>query len=148
MALCQWKYSLDLLESAGLLAAKPTSTPMDPDIKLNNDGDPTLPDITPYRCLICKLLYLTHSYPDIRSVICMLSQFLSKPTNIHLQAAHRVLRYIKVAPALDLYFSISSSLQLIGFTNSDWGACPSTRRYIMGFNFFLSSSLISWKCKK
>lgn len=92
---------------------------MEPIIKLDNEEDSILPDITQYSRLIGKLLYLTHSCYDISFVVCRLSQYPSKPTNTHLQAAHRVLRYIKVTSALALYFNSNSKLQLTGFTNLD-----------------------------
>lgn len=83
---------------------------MDLGIKLENDVDPILPDITQSMHLIGKLLYLTHSRSDIIScVISRLSLYFSKPTNTHMQAAHRVLRYIKVVPALGLFLKRNSN---------------------------------------
>lgn len=78
----------------------------------------------------------------------MLSQYLSKSINTYMQAATRVLRYIKNAPSLGLFFSTDSNLKFIGFTDSDWGACPTFRRSTTSFNVFLSTNLISRKYKK
>ncbi|GJS20350.1 retrovirus-related pol polyprotein from transposon TNT 1-94 [Tanacetum coccineum] len=47
------------------LDLKPSHIPIDPNIKLNDtDGDP-LPDAYFYRTLVCKLLYLTITRPDL-----------------------------------------------------------------------------------
>ncbi|CAM8989022.1 unnamed protein product [Rhodiola kirilowii] len=53
---------------------------------------------------------------------------MSVPTSDHLKAAHRLLRYIKGAPAQGLFFSSSSSLVMKAFCDADWAACPKTRR--------------------
>lgn len=84
ISLCQHKFSLDMLRTVGLLAAKRASTPMDIEIKLDNKIDPIMHDITEYIRLIGKLLYLTHSRPNIIFVVNKLSQYISKPTNTHL----------------------------------------------------------------
>lgn len=127
IALYQRKYSLDLLQDTGLLGCKPYATPMDPKLKLSKDVGTRLIDPSSYRRLIGRLLYLTHTSPDICFAVSRLSQFLEAPTDLHNQAAHRVLRYIKNAPGAGIFFPSDSVICLRGFTDSDWGACLDSR---------------------
>ncbi|GAU31202.1 hypothetical protein TSUD_210590 [Trifolium subterraneum] len=144
----QRKYCLDLLKDSGLLGSKPVVTPLDPAIKLHNDAGKLYEDISAYRRLIGRLLYLTNTRPDISFAIQQLSQFLSKPTMVHYNAACRVVRYLKHNPGRGLFFPRHFDLQLLGFTDADWARCIDTRRSTTGYCFFLGSSLVSWKAKK
>ncbi|XP_073219765.1 uncharacterized protein [Cicer arietinum] len=148
ISLCQRKYSLDLLEETGLLGSKPCSTPMDANLKLSISTGQPLSNATVFRKVIGQLLYLTNTRPDISFAIVRLSQFLSAPTDLHLQAAFRIVRFIKNNPGKGLFFPARSSFQIKGFCNFDWGACQDTRRSVTGFCFFLGDSLISWKSEK
>ncbi|XP_019459916.1 PREDICTED: uncharacterized protein LOC109359676 [Lupinus angustifolius] len=96
--LCQRKYIIKLLQETSLLGSKPSSTPMDSGTRLHSKSGSSHPNITAYRRLIGRLVYLTHIRLDIAYVVSHLSQFLSEPTIDHYKAGLRVLRYLKSAP--------------------------------------------------
>jgi hypothetical protein len=148
ITISQRKYCLDLLQDSGLLGSKPAITPLDPSIKLHQDSGQAYEDVSSYRRLIGKLLYLTNTRPDISFATQQLSQFLHKPTVTHYKAACRIVRYLKQSPGRGLMFPRNSEIQILGYSDADWAGCLDTRRSTSGYCFFLGSSLISWKAKK
>ncbi|XP_057723879.1 secreted RxLR effector protein 161-like [Arachis stenosperma] len=77
-----------------------------------------------------------------------LSQFIDYPTDIDMQAAYRVLKYLKGCSAVGLLFLADNDLTLTGFSDADWATCAEFHRSITGHCFYLGKSLISWKSKK
>ncbi|XP_019094528.1 PREDICTED: uncharacterized protein LOC109129936 [Camelina sativa] len=150
ISVCQRKYALDILASTGLLACKPCSVPMNPSVHFTKDMGTPLDSAraTSYRELIGGLLYLTITRPDITFAVNNLSQFLSCPADVHLQAAYQICHYLKGNPGQGLYYAANSEPCLNVFSNADWGNSPETRRSISGFCVYLGKSLISWKSKK
>jgi len=104
ISLSQRKYYLELLEDVDLTSCKPASTPLDPSTRLYQDGGSPYPDITAYRRLVGRLLYLTTTRPDISFATQQLKQFMSSPTETHYKDALRVLGYIKRSPSRGLFF--------------------------------------------
>ena len=121
---------------------------MDPKVQLNAHDGVILSNVSQYRRLIGRLLYLTLSPPDITFVVHKLGQFLAQPRLPHLQAVHHLLHYLKFTSGQGLFFSSSSSLQLNAFSDVDWDSYLDTRKSITGFYIFIGDSLVSWKAKK
>ena len=72
---------------------------------------------------------------------------MSHPTTTHLEAAKRVLRYIRGT----LHFGISFTpgpLTLTTFSDADWAGDPTDRRSTTGLLVFLGNNPISWSAKK
>jgi hypothetical protein len=148
ISISQKKYALEIFDDYGVLAAKPSLVPMESNQKLSRDSGDLIPDPTVYRRMIGKLVYLTITRPDISFSVQLLSQFMNSPRKPHLDAAYKVLKYIKSSPGQGIFFLANSSLQLKSFCDSDWANCPDSRRLVTGFCVFLGDSFISWKSKK
>ncbi|MDD0213413.1 hypothetical protein PSY81_23775, partial [Shigella flexneri] len=54
--------------------------------------------------LIGRLIYLSHTRPDIAYAVSVVSQFMHCPSEEHMDAVFRILRYLKRAPGKGLLF--------------------------------------------
>ena len=116
----QQKYITDLLKETKHTQCHPSETPIEVKHRLTlNDQDPKI-EITSYQKLIGKLLYLTHTRPDICYTVNVLSQFMHSPRNSHFQAANRVLRYLKGTPGLGITYRKTGKIDLVLYIDSDF----------------------------
>lgn len=74
---------------------KPTATPMNQKEKFCKENGAEKVDEELYRSMIGCLMYLTATRPNIVHVVSLLSRYMHCASEIHLQAAKRVVRYIK-----------------------------------------------------
>ena len=75
----QRKYTLDLLKKTSMLGCKLTSTHVDSKRKLRREEKRVLVDKGRYQRLVGRLIYLTHTGPDIGFTVSVLSQFMNHP---------------------------------------------------------------------
>lgn len=115
-----------------------------PNGSLLNDSDTSL-----YRTMVGKLLFAANTArPDLAFAASTLSRFIKEPHSNHLAAAKHVLRYVKGTLNLGLVFHQSTSMNLVGYCDSDWGADKNDRKSITGYVFMLAGAAITWKSKK
>lgn len=146
--LSQRKYILDLLHRHGMTDAKPVSTPMASTPKLMLHTGHSLAEPKAYRQLVGSLQYLAFTRPDVAYAVNRLSQYMHQPTDAHLQAAKRVLRYLAGTTDHGIFFSASNPLTLHAFSDADWAGDSddyvSTNAYVI----YLGKTPISWSAKK
>ena len=73
---------------------------------------------------------------------------MHQPCKLHMEAALRVVCYLKNAPGQGLFFSSNSDFRLRAYCDSNWAGCPITRRSTTGYCVFLGPSLISCRSKR
>ena len=144
----QRKYALDIVAECGLLGSKPVDTPMEQYHNLGRDNGPFYTEPAQYRRLVGRLVYLAITRPELNYPVHILAQFLHKPRQKHWDAAVRLVRYLKGLPGQGILLSATSDLALSAFSDSDWAACPLTRRSLTGYIVMMGNSLVSWKTKK
>ncbi|XP_019178164.1 PREDICTED: uncharacterized protein LOC109173391 [Ipomoea nil] len=148
MVLSQRKYTLDILGESGLHGCRPSNFPIEQNHRLRADSTGSLVDAAHYRRLVGRLLYLTVTRPDITYVVNTLSQFVAMPRQEHMDAAIRVLLYLKGAPGRGLLLPKEGSLTLTAYCDADWGGCLTTRRSCTGYYISLGGAPVSWRTKK
>ncbi|KAF5464172.1 hypothetical protein F2P56_014267 [Juglans regia] len=136
------------MNDSGHLGARIASFPMEQNLKLTNQDGALLFNPSAYRRLVGRLIYMTITLPDIVFAVNIFSQFMHAPCLPHMQAATRVLRYIKGSPGQGILFLSFNTLHVTAYTNLDWASCPTTRRSTTGYFIQLGTSPISWRTKK
>jgi len=146
--LSQHKFAKELLRDCGFSLKRSASTPLPINCKLLPNEGALLDDPTQYRALVGKLKFLTNTRPDLSFTVQTLSQFLQNPKTPHLQALLHTMAYVQGALTQGILLKGTPQLHLQAFSDSDWVACPSSRRSITGYLILLGSSPLSWKSKK
>ncbi|XP_050147468.1 uncharacterized protein LOC126622789 [Malus sylvestris] len=86
-----------------------------------------------YQRLAGRLIYLSHTRPDIAYAVSVVSQFMYLPSEAHMDAVTRILRYLKMAPGRCLFFSKNGHLNVEGYTDADWAGSITNRRSTSGY---------------
>ena len=152
--LSQKELLLECLELASLTDCNATQSPYDLSAPLHtakewelllSDSDKTL-----YQRLVGKLLYISNNTrPDLCCAVNMLASYVSKPTDLHMLALKKVLRYCKGTIDDGIVLGGPNPLQiLVGYSDADWAGDLDTRRSRTGYIFTLGPSCVTWQSKK
>ncbi|XP_026398952.1 uncharacterized protein LOC113294788 [Papaver somniferum] len=145
--LSQQKYIKDILVKNSMSESKPVAAPLTIKHDLHQTTS-VLADATQYRQMVGSLQYLIITRPDIAHAINLVSQFMHRPTIIHLQAIKRILRYLNDTLDYGIRLLANSTLNLYSFSNGYWDGCVHTRRSTTDYNIYFGANCISWCSNK
>jgi hypothetical protein len=106
-----------------------------------------------YQQLVGSLMHLMiGTRPDIANAVNIVSRFAANPSEAHMEAAKRILRYIKGTVDFKLHLQAAgtdSDLPLLtGYSDADWGGDLVERKSTSGYVFRLGNAAISWQSKR
>ncbi|EXB96864.1 hypothetical protein L484_016637 [Morus notabilis] len=127
---------------------KPSDTPMEPNSKLGETREGVPVHTGRYQRLVGKLIYLSHTRPDISFAVSMVSQFMHAPYEEHLEAIYKILRYLKGTPGKGLFFQKSDQRRIEVYTDADWAGSVTDKRSTSRYCTFLWGNLVTWRSKK
>jgi hypothetical protein len=144
----QAKYTKDIVRKFKMEDSKAMTKPMTTTTAPDVDEEGEYMDQKEYRSMIGSLLYLTATRPDIQFSVCLWDRFQASPGTLHRQAVKRIFRYLRHTPDFGLWYSASSSLALLGFSDADFAGCRLDKKSTTRTCQFLGSSLVSWSSRK
>ncbi|KAA0063166.1 Beta-galactosidase [Cucumis melo var. makuwa] len=148
ISVSQRKDTLDLLTETGMLGCRPADTPIEFNCKLGNSDDQVPVDKEQYQRLVGKLIYLSHTRPDISFAVSVVSQFMQASYEKHMEAVNRILRYLKNTPGKGLMFRKTNRKTIEAYTDSDWAGSVIDRKSTSGYCTFVWGNLVTWRSKK
>ncbi|PRQ17925.1 putative RNA-directed DNA polymerase [Rosa chinensis] len=125
--LSQRKYVIDLLAETGMLDCRPMETPIEMNHRLAIYPDQVPTDKGRYQRLVGRLIYLSHTRPDIAYA--------------HMDAVFRILKYLKMAPGKGLLFQKKDELEVVGYTDADGLVIKLTSVLHLGTSLLLEGTL-------
>jgi len=146
--LSQTKYCKELLKKFDMENCKEISAPMATNCYLDSNEKGASVDQTKYRGLIDSLFYLTTSIPDIMFSVYLCARFQSNPKESHFTVAKIILKYLQGTTNVGLWCPSEVSLNLVGYSDSNFAGCKIDRKSTSGTCHLLGSSLISWHSRK
>jgi hypothetical protein len=133
----QARYIKDLMKKFNMSKLKSVSTRMSTATALDPDKNDEAIDQMEYRSMIGSLLYLMATRPDFQFVVCLCARFQASLRSSHRTAVQQIFRYLKHTLEFGIWYSASSLLDLVGFSNADFVGCVIDRKSISGTYKFL-----------
>jgi hypothetical protein len=148
LKMTQVTYIKQMIERFGMTDCKSISTPAEGTLARCKEQQPT---DSQYMSIVGSLLYASMvTRPDITFSVQALGRHLQSSGPEHLSAAKRVLRYLQGTKMLGIIFSGGKNVQnttLTGYSDSDWGGDPDTRRSTTAYLFKFGGGPISWSSR-
>ncbi|KAF5957377.1 hypothetical protein HYC85_004602 [Camellia sinensis] len=81
--------------------------------------------------------------PYLMFAVSLMSKYMAKPTELHLLAAKRILRYLKGTTGLGVFYKKGGCGGLVGYADSDYARDLEGRKSTSGYVFMLGSGVVA-----
>ena len=78
----------------------------------------------------------------------LVSRYMELPRQVHLQTVKRIMRYIKGTTTFDLFYSSSKKIEIVGYSDNDWGGDSDERKSTSDNCFMIEKTVCLWSSKK
>lgn len=140
----QQAYARKVLNKFSMESCNAVSVPSDPNqvlCKFNDSEEANFP----YRQLVENLMYLAiATRPDIAFAVGNVSRYLERPTDAHVSAGKRILKYISGSIRHGILYKCKQDDRIIGYSDADYAGDIETRKSTSGFAFMIGDGAISW----
>ena len=145
---CQRKYASEVLKQFRKLESHEVKGLIVPGSKLGKDVDGVTIDESYYKKIVWSLMYFTTTRSDIMYSVSLISRYMAKLTELHLQAAKRILRYLKGTFDYGIIYKKGSSNELVAYTDIDYVGDLDDWKITYGYVFLSSFGAVSKLSKK
>ncbi|XP_038880308.1 uncharacterized mitochondrial protein AtMg00810-like [Benincasa hispida] len=101
-----------------------------------------------YQRLVGKLIYLSHTKPDISYAVSLVNQFMQAPYKRHMEAVTRILRYLKSSLGKGLVFRKHDKRCIKAYIDSNWVDSVIDKKSTLGYCTFVWGNLVTWRSNK
>nr|XP_043630053.1 secreted RxLR effector protein 161-like [Erigeron canadensis] len=131
-----------------MVDCKPSETPMMMNHKLFIGNGAKNADQNRYQRIVGKLIYLSHTQPDIVYAVGVVSQSMHQPQEAHMNAFLRILRYFKETSGHGVLFEPNEHLNIQVYRDADWAGDKENMRSTSGYFSPVGGNLVTWRSKK
>ncbi|RDX76966.1 putative mitochondrial protein, partial [Mucuna pruriens] len=132
------EYVIDLLKETRKLGCKTLEVSIKQNHRIGCEESPIIEKSQCQR-LVGKLIYLSHTRPDVAYAVSVISQFMHDPRVKHLQEVERIFQYLKASPR--------KGLSLEKKVHYPWRSVVD-RRSTFEYCMVLGGNLLTWRSKK
>ena len=146
----QQQYIEQIINRFGMQDAYTVTTPADSSVKLVKDDGISKPvDPVKYQEMVGSLIYAAVcTRPDIAQAVGEVSKYNAHPTEAHLTAVKRIIRYLKGTSHIKLTYQKSDNKNIIGYSDANWAGDLDNRHSTSGNVFLMGGGAISWLSKR
>ena len=138
----------EVLEKVGMEKSCSVKDPVVLGSRRTKDEEGAKVNATMHKQLIWSFIYLTTTRPNLTYEVSLISIFMASPTELHLQATKRVLRYLKDTVDLGVIYRKRGNGELIVYSDNDYARDIDDKKSTFGYVFLLSDGAVSWSSKK